>query len=83
MQSKLLRSVFGGHKNGQMMAVLRAEAGWCTIDLKIAEDIVKYYGRVSRMVDTRPVRIFLRHAVAKEVEQRVGGSFASCIWGRR
>ena len=78
-----MRSVFGGHKNGQMLAVLRAEAGWCTIDLEIAEGIVKYYGRASRMEDTRPAHIFLRHAVAKEVEQRAAGIGGSTEMGRK
>ena len=39
----LLRSVFGGRKIGHMTAILRAEAGWCSMDLRIAESIVKYY----------------------------------------
>ena len=74
VQNRLLRSVFGGIKRGQMLSVLRAEAGWCTVELEVAVSIVRYYGRVSRMEGTRPVRIFLRHAVAAEVDQREGGS---------
>ena len=74
VQNRLLRSVFGGIKRGQMLSVLRAEAGWCTVELEVAVGIVRYYGRVSRMEGTRPVRIFLRHAVAAEVDQREGGS---------
>jgi hypothetical protein len=76
VQNRLLRSVFGWIKRGQMLSVLRAEAGgWCTVELEVvAVGIVRSYGGVSRMEGTRPVRIFLRHAVAAEVDQREGGS---------
>jgi hypothetical protein len=42
VQIKFLRSVFGGIKRGQMMSVLRIEAGWCTVEFKVAESIVRY-----------------------------------------
>ena len=70
IQIELLRLVFGGHDRGHMKAILRAEAGWCSMDLRIAESIVTYYGRVHRMESTRPVRIFLSHAVELEISRQ-------------
>jgi hypothetical protein len=71
IQDKLLRSVFGGMKQGQMLAVLRAEAGWCTVDLLVAEATMKYYGRVTRLEEARPVRVLLQHVVEQQLEGKL------------
>jgi hypothetical protein len=39
VQDSLMRSIFSGMKRGQVLAVLRAEAGWCSVELLVAESI--------------------------------------------
>jgi hypothetical protein len=53
VQNSLMRSIFGGMKRGQMLAVLRAEAGWCSVELLVAESILGCY------------RFFLGHGVSR------------------
>ena len=68
VQDSLMRSIFGGMKQGQMLAVLRAEAGWCSVELLVAESILGYYGRVDRLSEKRPVRVLLKYVVEQQME---------------